>query len=99
VDVVSEFDVATGELKRKIQADGNTNIWKYYFRNELRKKEVDRNSDGKPDMWVYYRNGKVLRTEVDQNFDGKIIRIEGPLNPTKDKKTTAKAGSAESISQ
>jgi len=89
VDVVSEYDPQSGELKRKIQANGTTNIWKYYFHNELRKKEVDRNSDGKPDMWVYYRNGKVIRTEVDQNFDGKIIRIDGPLNPNKDKKATS----------
>lgn len=93
VDVVSEFDPQTGELRKKIQADGTTNIWKYYFHNELRKKEVDRNSDGKPDMWVYYRNGKVVRTEVDKNFDGKIIRIDGPLNPNKEKKSAAQKGS------
>jgi len=91
VDVVSEYDPQTGELKKKIQADGTTNIWKYYFKNEIRKKEVDRNSDGKPDMWVYYRNGKVIRTEVDKTFDGKIVRIEGPLNPNKDKKSTKKS--------
>ena len=88
VDVVSEYDPITGELKKKTQADGTTNIWKYYFKNELRKKEVDdRNSDGKPDMWVYYRNGKVIRTEVDKDFTGKIVRIDGPLNPVKDKKS------------
>lgn len=85
VDVVSEYDPLSGELKKKTMADGSTNIWKYYFKNEIRKKEVDRNSDGKPDVWVYYRNGKVIRTEVDKNFDGKIIRIEGPLSPTKDR--------------
>jgi hypothetical protein len=89
VDVVSEYDPVTGDLKKKIQADGSTNIWKYYFKNELRKKEVDRNSDGKPDMWVYYRNGKVIRTEVDKDFTGKIVRIDGPLNPVKDKKSKA----------
>ncbi len=89
VDVVSEYDSQSSELKKKTQADGDTNIWKYYFHNEIRKKEVDRNADGKADMWVYYRNGKVTRTEVDQNFDGKVIRIEGPLNPSKGKKTVA----------
>lgn len=86
VDVVTEYDLATGEIKKKTQADGTTNIWKYYLKNELRKKEVDRNSDGKPDMWVYYKNGKVVRTEVDKYFNGKIVRIDGPLNPVKDKK-------------
>lgn len=91
VDVVSEYDVANGELKKKIQADGATNIWKYYFQNELRKKEVDRNSDGRPDMWVYFRNGKVLRTEIDQNFDGRIVRVEGALSPNKGKKTATGA--------
>jgi len=78
VDVVSEYDPKTGELVRKLQADGSTNIWKYYFKNELRRKELDRNGDGKPDMWVYYRNGKILRTEIDQKFDGHAIRVEAP---------------------
>lgn len=86
VDVVSEYDTFNGELKKKLQADGATNIWKYYFKNELRRKEIDRNSDGKPDMWVYYRNGKVIRTEIDQNFTGKIVRVEGSLTPGKEKK-------------
>jgi len=94
VDVVTEYDPQTGEVRKKTQADGNTNIWKYYFHNELRKKEVDRNSDGKPDMWVYYRGGKVVRTEIDKNFDGKIVRIDGPLNPGKEKKATSHQGGA-----
>lgn len=86
VDAVSDYDVYNGELKKKTQADGATNIWKYYFKNELRKKEIDRNSDGKADMWVYYRNGKVIRTEVDQNFSGKIVHVDGSLTPSKEKK-------------
>lgn len=86
VDVVSLYDTKTGEIQKKVQADGSTNIWKFYFKNELRKKEVDRNQDGKPDMWVYYRNGKILRTEIDQNFDGKAVRVEGPLAQPKGKK-------------
>lgn len=87
VDVESEYDAVSGELKKKTQADGSTYIWKHYFKNELRKKEIDRNSDGKADMWVYYRGGKILRTEIDQNFSGKIVRVDGSLAPTsKDKK-------------
>jgi hypothetical protein len=92
VDVVSEYDPATGELKKKTQADGDTNIWKYYVKNELRRKEIDRNSDGKPDMWVYFRNNKILKTEIDEKFDGKSIRrIEGPLDPAKGKKMASAA--------
>jgi hypothetical protein len=98
VDVVSDYDVKTGELKKKTQADGLTSVWKYYFKNELRKKELDRNSDGKLDMWVYYRNGKILRTEIDQNFDGRVVRVEGPINPNKAKKTSANKA-ASSISE
>lgn len=94
VDVVSDYDPQSGELKKKIQADGATNIWKYYFHNELRKKEVDRNSDGKPDMWVYYRNGKILRTEIDQNFNGKIVRVDGALSPNKGKRAVPKSGTS-----
>lgn len=89
VDVISLYDPISGELKKKIQADGDTSITKYYFKNELRRKELDRNADGKPDMWIYYRGGKVSRTEIDKNFDGKAIRIEGPLNPNAGKKTSA----------
>lgn len=86
VDAVTDFDPYNGELKKKTQADGATNIWKYYFKNELRRKEIDRNSDGKADMWVYYRNGKVIRTEIDQNFTGKIVRVEGSHTPSKEKR-------------
>lgn len=86
VDVVTDYDPVTSEIRKKTQADGSTSIWKYYFKNELRKKEIDRNADGKPDMWVYYRNGKVLRTEIDQNFNGKIVRVDGSLDPNKMKK-------------
>ncbi len=85
VDVVSEYDPVSGELKRKIQADDATNIWKHYIKNELRKKEIDRNADGKPDMWVYYRGGKIIRTEIDKDFNGKIVRVDGSLNPNKEK--------------
>jgi len=90
VDTISEYDTKSGELKKKTQADGNTNIWKYYFKNEIRKKEVDRNSDGKPDVWVYYRNGKITRTEVDRNFKGKIIRIDGPLSADKSRSASGR---------
>ena len=91
VDVVSEYDPKTGELLKKTQADGETNIWKYYTHNELRKKEIDRNSDGKPDMWVYYRGNKILKTEIDEKFDGKTIRrIDGPIDPSKGKKAASK---------
>lgn len=89
VDVISLYDSMTGELKKKIQADGDTTITKYYFKNEMRRKELDRNADGKPDMWIYYRGGKISRTEIDKNFDGKAIRIEGPLNPSMGKKTSS----------
>jgi hypothetical protein len=90
VDAVSEYDPKTGELKKKILADGETNVWKYYVKNELRRKEVDRNSDGKPDMWVYYKNNKIIKTEIDEKFNGKSIRrIDGPLDPSKGKKTVA----------
>ena len=94
VDVVSEYDPVSGDLKKKTQADGETNIWKYYVKNELRRKEIDRNSDGKPDMWVYYRNNRILKTEIDEKFNGKSIRrIDGPLDPTKGKKAAAAATS------
>jgi len=95
VDVVSEYDLLSGEIKRKIQADGDTNIWKHYFKNELRKKEVDRNSDGKPDLWVYYRAGKVIRTEIDEKFDGRVTRVEGALSPNKTQKDSTSPASAE----
>ncbi|MCC6278366.1 MAG: hypothetical protein IT289_10680 [Oligoflexia bacterium] len=87
VDVISEFDPVSGQLRKKTQADGPTNVWKYYVSGELRRKEMDRNADGKPDMWVYYRGGRATRTEIDQNFDGKPIAIEGTLAPAKNKKT------------
>lgn len=79
VDVVSYLDPKTAETTQKVMADGSSNIWKYYFKNELRKKELDRNGDGKPDIWVYYRNGRVMSTEVDKDFKGTIVKINGPL--------------------
>lgn len=72
VDVASFFDTETKELKQKILSDGQQLIWKYWHKNELRKKEIDRNADSKPDMWVFYRNGKLVKTEVDDNYDGKV---------------------------
>lgn len=82
-DSVTEYDPATGAVKKKSQADKHTNIWTYYVKNEIYRKEVDRNFDGKPDMWVYYRKGKIYRTEIDKNFDGKkIVKIDGPYNPS-----------------
>ncbi len=82
-DSVVEYDPLTGAVKKKSQADKHTNIWTYYVKNEIYRKEVDRNFDGKPDMWVYYRKGKIYRTEIDKNFDGKkIVKIDGPYNPS-----------------
>lgn len=86
VDVVSQYNGVTGELRKKVQADGKTAIKKYYYKSELRRKELDRNSDGKSDIWIYYRGGQVSRTEIDKNFDGKIIQIKGPLNSNKRRK-------------
>jgi hypothetical protein len=82
---ITEFNPENGAIKKKSQSDGHTNMWTYYAKNEIYRKEVDRNSDGKPDMWVYYRHGKVYRTEIDENFDGKkIVRIEAPMeHPSK----------------
>ncbi len=81
-DIVIEYDGTTGAIKKKSQADKHTNIWTYFVKNEIYRKEVDRNFDGKPDMWVYYRKGKIYRTEIDKNFNGKkIVKIEGPYNP------------------
>jgi hypothetical protein len=75
VDVISNYDEQSGELLQKVQSDGKTNIWKYWFKGELRRKEIDRNSDKKPDMWVHYRNGTVVKTEVDVNYDGQDMRV------------------------
>ncbi len=75
-DVVSEYDPKTGELLKKTQSDGKTNIWRYWHEGKLRLKEMDRNSDGKPDIWVHYRSGKVVKTEVDVGFDGKTIKVQ-----------------------
>jgi hypothetical protein len=80
VDTVSEYNPESGELERKITLENNALTWRYWYKNELRRKEIDRNADDKPDMWVHYRNGKVLKTEVDVNFDGKNIRVEGDLS-------------------
>ncbi len=79
VDLVTEYDPINGSVKKKIQADSSTNIWTYFSKGEIKRKEIDRNFDGKPDMWVYYRNGKPYRTEVDQTFNGKIVRADNEL--------------------
>jgi antitoxin component YwqK of YwqJK toxin-antitoxin module len=76
VDVVTEYDPKTGEIIKKTQADGKTNIWRYWHEGKVRLKEMDRNSDKRPDVWVHYRNGKVVKTETDVDFDGKNIRIQ-----------------------
>lgn len=89
-DIVTEYDTSTGAIKKKSQADKHTNIWTYYIKDELYRKEVDRNFDGKPDMWVYYRKGKIYRTEIDRDFNGKkIVKIDGPYNPDETKPTKA----------
>lgn len=75
IDVVSNYDDQTGQLLQKVQSDGKTNIWKYWYKGELRRKEIDRNSDKKPDMWVHYRGGSVVKTEVDVNYDGEDVRL------------------------
>lgn len=80
VDVVNDFDVATGELERKTMLENNALTWMYWYKKELRRKEIDRNADDKPDMWVHYRNGRVVKTEIDVNYDGKNIRVEGDLS-------------------
>jgi hypothetical protein len=85
-DLVIEYDTATGAVRKKSQADGKTNIWTYYSKDEIYRKELDRNFDGKPDMWVYYRKGKIYRTEIDAHFDGKkIIKIDEPYTPAENK--------------
>lgn len=78
-DLITEYDTSTGEVRRKTQGDGNTSIWTYYNKRELRKKEIDRNADGKPDLWVYYKNGRSYRTEIDKNFDGKVVKLESEI--------------------
>lgn len=80
VDVVSDYNAQTGELERKTLLENNALTWKYWYKNELRRKEIDRNADDRPDMWVHYRNGRVVKTEVDVNYDGKNIRVEGDLS-------------------
>lgn len=85
-DLVIDYDTVTGAVKKKSQSDGKTNIWTYYTKDEIYRKELDRNFDGKPDMWVYYRKGKIYRTEIDAHFDGKkIIKIDGPYTPPENK--------------
>lgn len=74
VDDVSEYDPKTGELLKKTVAQGNSNLWKYWYKGELRLMEMDRNNDKKPDMWIHYRKDKVVKTEVDSNYDGKSIK-------------------------
>jgi hypothetical protein len=74
VDDVSEYDPKTGELMKKTISQGGTNLWKYWFKGELRLVEMDRNNDKKPDMWIHYRKDKVVKTEVDSNYDGKSIK-------------------------
>lgn len=74
VDEVSEYDPKTGVLLKKTLAFGATNMWKYWFNNELRLVELDRNNDKKPDMWQHYRKGKLVKTEVDANYNGKQIK-------------------------
>ncbi len=78
-DLVIDYDPLSGMVRKKSSADTSTNIWTYYSKGEIYRKEVDRNFDGKPDMWVYYRKGKIYRTEIDQRFDGKkIVKIDSP---------------------
>lgn len=74
VDDVSEYDSKTGKLLKKTVASGASNEWRYWYNDELRLKEIDRNNDKKPDMWLHYRKDKIVKTEVDSNFDGKQIK-------------------------
>lgn len=74
VDDVSEYDPKTGELLKKTLTQGGANLWKYWYKGELRLVEMDRNNDHKPDMWIHYRKDKVVKTEVDSNYDGKSIK-------------------------
>lgn len=74
VDDVSEYDPKTGELLKKTISQGASNIWKYWYKGDLRLLEMDRNNDHKPDMWIHYRKDKVVKTEVDSNYDGKSIK-------------------------
>ena len=78
-DSISEFDPETGELAKRAMIENGSVTWKFWFKGDLRRKEVDRNGDGLPDMWVHYRNGKVIKTEIDTGFDGKNIRLESDL--------------------
>ena len=75
-DVVTEFDTNTGQVVKKTENDGKSNIWRYWHKGEMRLKEMDRNSDKKPDVWIHYRSGQVIKTEVDVDFDGKNIRVQ-----------------------
>lgn len=75
VDDVTEYDAKTGKLLKKTVAFGGTNEWRYWFNDELRLKEIDRNNDKKPDMWLHYRKDRIVKTEVDSNFDGKQIKM------------------------
>lgn len=75
VFTINDYDPESGLLLQKTQKDLSMIKWKYFFKNELRREEADRNLDGKADMWVHYRNGKVLKTEVDEDYDGKHIKV------------------------
>lgn len=74
VDDVTEYDPKSGELVKKTVTQGAANLWKYWYKGELRLLEMDRNNDKKPDMWIHYRKDKVVKTEVDSNYDGKSIK-------------------------
>lgn len=75
VFAVTEFDPETGHEIMKTIFDQQIMTKKISFKNELRRKEFDRNLDGKIDQWVHFRNGKVTKTEIDENYDGKNIRV------------------------
>jgi hypothetical protein len=74
VDDVSEYNPKNGELLKKTISHGATNMWKYWYKGDLRLLEMDRNNDHKPDMWIHYRKDKVVKTEVDSNYNGKTIK-------------------------
>lgn len=74
VDEVTVYDPKTGDIQKKTSSQSQSNIWRYWFKGELRLMELDRNNDKKPDMWLHYRKDKVVKTEVDADYDGKKIK-------------------------
>ena len=47
------------------------NVWKFFSKGQLTRKERDTNRNGKPDVFEYYDKGKLTRLGYDRDGDGK----------------------------